>query len=87
MVDDEIRVNHKMLICTRQTREILYYQVVPSQILEIHINPVQGMEERTMLMEEDTDSWFQKAENVAKMKLKQISLVAKRYYKCLTIIF
>ncbi|VYS67103.1 unnamed protein product [Arabidopsis thaliana] len=88
MIGEEIIVNHKMLISTRQTTEILYYQVVPSQILKIHINPVHGNEERTMLMEEDSDdSWFQKAENVAKMKLKQISLVAKRYYKCLTIIF
>ncbi|KAL1195448.1 NAC domain-containing protein 86 [Cardamine amara subsp. amara] len=88
-VEDEIiRVNHKMLICTRQTTEILFYQVAPSQILEIHVNPVQGMEERTLLMrEEDNDSWFQKAENVAKMKLKQISLVAKRYYKSLTFVF
>ncbi|CAL9230629.1 unnamed protein product [Arabidopsis halleri] len=88
MIGEEIIVNHKMLISTRQTTEILYYQVVPSQILKIHINPVHGNEERTMLMEEGSDdSWFQKAENVAKMKLKQISLVAKRYYKCLTIIF
>lgn len=85
--EKEIRVNHKMLICTRQTTEVLYYQVVPSQILKIHINPVQGIEERTMLMVEGNDSWFQKAENVAKMKLKHISLVAKHYYKCLSIIF
>ena len=76
-----------MLICTRQTSEVLYYQVVPSQVLKIHINPVQGIEERTMFTEEeDKDSQFKKAENVAKMKLKQISLVAKRYYKGLKII-
>ncbi|XP_023637392.1 NAC domain-containing protein 86 isoform X2 [Capsella rubella] len=87
MIEEEIVVNHKMLICTRQTAETLYYQVVPSQLLKIHISPVQGTEERAMLMDEGNDSWFQKAENVAKMKLKQISLVAKRYYKCLTIIF
>ncbi|ESQ41711.1 hypothetical protein EUTSA_v10013344mg [Eutrema salsugineum] len=87
MIEEEIRVNHKMLICTRQTTEVLYYQVVPSQILKIHINPAHGIEESTMLTEEGKDSWFQKAENVAKMKLKQISLVAKHYYKCLTIIF
>lgn len=87
MNEEEIVVNHKMLICTRQTTEILYYEVVPSQILKIHISPVQGTEERAMLMEEGKDSWFHKAENVAKMKLKQISLVAKRYYKSLTIIF
>ncbi|KAH0888382.1 hypothetical protein HID58_050811, partial [Brassica napus] len=86
-IEEDIRVDHKMLICTRQTSEVLYYQVVPSQVLKIHINPVQGIEERTMFTEEeDKDSWFKKAENVAKMKLKQISLVAKRYYKGLTII-
>ncbi|XP_010453910.1 PREDICTED: NAC domain-containing protein 86-like [Camelina sativa] len=92
MIEEETIVDHKMLISTPQTTEILYYQVVPSQILKIHISPrVQRSEERAavvLLMEEDKkDSWFQKAENVAKMRLKQISLVAKRYYKSLTIIF
>ncbi|CAH2072539.1 unnamed protein product [Thlaspi arvense] len=86
-VEEEISVNHQMLICTRQTTEVLYYQVVPSQILKIHINPVQGIEERTMVMEEGKDSWLHKAESAAKMKLKQLSVVAKHYYKCLTIIF
>ncbi|VVB14892.1 unnamed protein product [Arabis nemorensis] len=87
MIEKKISVNHKMLICTRQTTEVLYYQVVPSQILKIHVNPVQGIEERTMFMEEGKESWFQMAENVAKMKVKHISLVAKHYYKCLSIIF
>ncbi|CAH8358689.1 unnamed protein product [Eruca vesicaria subsp. sativa] len=88
MIEQEIRVDHKMLICTRQTTQVLYHQVVPSQVLKIHINPVANNEERRLFMEEeDKDSWFQKAEYVAKMKLKHISLVAKHYYKCLTIIF
>lgn len=87
-IEEDIRVEHKMLICTRQTTEVLYYQVVPSQILKIQINPIQGIEERTMLIEEEgKDSWFKKAENVAKMKMKQIGLVTKHYYKRLTIIF
>ncbi|CAA7061512.1 unnamed protein product [Microthlaspi erraticum] len=87
MTEEDVKVHHKMLICTRQTSEVLYYKVVPSQILKIHINPVQGIQERTMLMEEGKDSWFQKAENVAKTRMKQISLAAKHYYKCLTFVF
>ncbi|CAN8300256.1 unnamed protein product [Cochlearia groenlandica] len=89
IIEEEISINHKMLICTRQTTQVLYYQVVPSQILTININLVQGIdEERTiMVMEENKDSWLHKAESVAKMKLKKISLVAKHYYKCLAIIF
>lgn len=88
MIEENIRADHKMLICTRQTTEVLYYQVVPSQILKIQINPVQGIEERTLFIEEEgKDSWFKKAENVAKMKMKQIGLVTKHYYKRLTIIF
>ncbi|KAF8047336.1 hypothetical protein N665_3087s0003 [Sinapis alba] len=89
-IEEDIRVDQKMLICTRQTTEVLYYQVVPSQILKIQINPVHGIEERTMFIEEEEegkDSWFKKAENVAKMKMKQIGLVTKHYYKRLTIIF
>lgn len=75
-----------MLICTRQTSEVLYYQVVPSQLLEIHINPVQGIQERTMLMEEGKHSWFHKAESAAKTRLKRFSLAAKHYYRCLAIV-
>ncbi|KAJ0243691.1 NAC domain-containing protein 86 [Hirschfeldia incana] len=88
MIEEEIRVDHKMLICTRQTTKVLYHQVVPSQILKIHINLVGGNEERRLFMEEEgKDSWFQKAENIAKMKLKQTGLVAKYYYKWLSFIF
>ncbi|KAJ0261094.1 NAC domain-containing protein 86 [Hirschfeldia incana] len=87
-IEEDITVDHKMLICTRQTTDVLYYQVVPSQILKIQINPVQEFEERTILMDEESkDSWFKKAENVAKMKIKQIGLVTKHYYKRLTIVF
>ena len=88
MIEEETRVDHKMLICTRQTTQVLYHRVVPSQILKVHINLVGGNEERRLFTEEEgKDSWFQKAENVAKMKLNQIGLAAKHYYKCLTIIF
>ncbi|KAF8102992.1 hypothetical protein N665_0189s0042 [Sinapis alba] len=90
MIEEEIRVDHKMLICTRQKTKVLYHQVVPSQVLKIHINPVCRNEERRLLMEEEEEGkscWFKQAENVARMKLKQIGLVAKHYYKYLTLTF
>ncbi|CAF2343993.1 unnamed protein product [Brassica napus] len=88
MVEEENIVDRKMLICTRQTTQVLYHQVVPSQVLKVRINLVGGNEDRRLFTEEEgKDSWFRKAENVAKMKLKQISLVAKHYYQSFPIIF
>ncbi|ESQ49783.1 hypothetical protein EUTSA_v10022055mg [Eutrema salsugineum] len=88
VVEEEIRFSNQMLISTYQTTKILYHQVVPSHTLKVHINPTNhNVEERTLFIEEDKDSWLQRAEKITKTKLTLVSLVAQQYYKCLAIFF
>lgn len=38
-VVEEIKVNHGMFVSTRQAAETFFHQLVPSQTVEIHLNP------------------------------------------------
>lgn len=88
VVEEETRFNNQMLISTYQTTKILYHQVAPSHTLKVHVNPInQNVERRTLFIEEDTDSWLQRAERITKTKLTLFSLMAQQYYKCLAIFF
>lgn len=88
VVEEEIRVNNQMLISTYQTTKILYHQVVPSHTLKVQINLINhNVEERILFIEEDNDSWVQRAEKITKIKLNLVSLIAQQYYKYLTIFF
>ncbi|CAH2055226.1 unnamed protein product [Thlaspi arvense] len=88
VVEEETRFNNQMLISTYQTTNILYHQVVPSHTLKVHINPTNhNVEERTLFIEEDKDSWLQRAEKITKSKLTLVSLMAQQYYRCLAIFF
>lgn len=88
MVEEETRFNNQMLISTYQTTKILYHQVVPSHTVKVHVNPINhNVEERTLFIEEDKDSWLQRAEKITKTKLTLFSLVAQQYYKCRLAIF
>ncbi|XP_010507160.1 PREDICTED: NAC domain-containing protein 45 [Camelina sativa] len=85
VVEEETRFNNQMLISTYQTTKILYHQVVPSHTLKVHVN--HNVEERTLFIEEDKDSWLQRAEKITKTKLTLCSLMAQQYYKFLAIFF
>ncbi|XP_009130343.1 NAC domain-containing protein 45 isoform X1 [Brassica rapa] len=88
VVEEEIRVNNHMLISAYQTTKILYHQVVPSHTLKVHINLINhNVEDRILFIEEDNDSWVQRAEKITKIKLNLVSLIAQQYYKYLTIFF
>ncbi|KAF3528409.1 hypothetical protein DY000_02043989, partial [Brassica cretica] len=88
VVEEEIRFSNQMLISTYQTTKILYHQVVPSHTLKVHINPInQNVEERTLLIEEDNDSWLQRAEKITKTKLTLVGVLAQQCYKYLAIFF
>lgn len=88
VVEEKISFTNQMLISTYQTTKILYHQVVPSHTLKVHINPFNhNVEERTLFIEEDEDSWLQRAEKITKTKLTLLSLMAQQYYKCLAIFF
>ncbi|KAL9290141.1 NAC domain-containing protein 45 [Arabidopsis thaliana] len=88
VVEEETRFNNQMLISTYQTTKILYHQVVPCHTLKVHVNPIShNVEERTLFIEEDKDSWLQRAEKITKTKLTLFSLMAQQYYKCLAIFF
>ena len=39
-VIEEIKVNHGMFISTRQVAETFFLQIVPSQTVKVHVNPV-----------------------------------------------
>ncbi|KAG2273232.1 hypothetical protein Bca52824_067787 [Brassica carinata] len=82
------RVNNQMLISTYQTTNIVYHQVIPSHTLKVQINPINhNVEERTLFIEEDNDSWLQRAEKITKLKLTLFSVMAQQYYKYLAIFF
>ncbi|CAH8325529.1 unnamed protein product [Eruca vesicaria subsp. sativa] len=88
VVEEEIRFNNQMLISTYQTTKILYHQVVPSHTLKVHINPINhNVEERTLFIEEDEDSWLQRAEKITKTKLTLVGVMAQQCYKYLAIFF
>lgn len=88
VVEEEIRFNNQMLISTYQTTKILYHQVVPSHTLKVHINPINhNVEERTLFIEEDNDSWLQRAEKITKTKLTLLGVMAQQCYKYLAVFF
>lgn len=39
-VVEEVKVNHGMLVSTRQVADTFFHQIVPSQTLKVHLNPV-----------------------------------------------
>ena len=39
-VIEEVKVNHGMFISTRQVAETFFHQIVPSQTVKVHLNPV-----------------------------------------------
>ncbi|XP_027368480.1 NAC domain-containing protein 86-like [Abrus precatorius] len=39
-VVEEIKVNHGMFVSTRQVAETFFHQIVPSQTVQVHLNPV-----------------------------------------------
>ncbi|KAL5570718.1 hypothetical protein UlMin_020315 [Ulmus minor] len=39
-VVEEIKVNHGLFISTRQVAHTFFHQIVPSQIVQVHVNPV-----------------------------------------------
>lgn len=43
-VVEEIKVNHGMFISTRQEADTFFHQIVPSQTIQVHFNPVEKAE-------------------------------------------
>lgn len=39
-VIEEVKINHGMFISTRQVAETFFHQIVPSQTVKVHLNPV-----------------------------------------------
>lgn len=39
-VVEEVKVNHGMFVATRQVADTFFHQIVPSQTLKVHLNPV-----------------------------------------------
>ncbi|XP_045828943.1 NAC domain-containing protein 86-like isoform X1 [Trifolium pratense] len=76
-VIEEIKVSHgRMLVSTQQVAMTLFHQVVPSQTLQVQLNPnpIENVEEVMMIME-NQGSFFRKFKEIASLVVFVFSLL------------
>ncbi|KAM1718302.1 hypothetical protein ACFX11_026031 [Malus domestica] len=77
-VIEEIQVNHGMFVSTRQVAETFFHQLMPSQTVKVHLNPVFGQNffiERvvTQKKSEDRGSFFKRSKELVMEKFDGIA--------------
>lgn len=85
-VIEEVQVNHGMFVSTRQVAETFFHQLVPSQTVKVHLNPVLGhnfLVERidTQTKSENRGSFFGKFKAFGKEKFVGITKSTKPWRK------
>lgn len=83
-VIEEIKVNHGMFISTRQVAETFFHQIVPSQTVEVHLNPAMIM--KTFSIDQKSDhlqirsSFFRNFKYVASAIISMVALILVHLY-------
>ncbi|CAN6572665.1 unnamed protein product [Malus baccata var. baccata] len=85
-VIEEVQVNHGMFVSTRQVAETFFHQLVPSQTVKVHLNPVFGQNllvERvvTQTKSKDRGSFFERFKELVMEKFDGIAKSTKPWRK------